>query len=187
VKQQVLRGRIKMGLFRNNSALLIVDMINDFVEETGALPVPGAKEIVPSIAELAREAREIGAPVIYVNDSHDPDDAEFDIWGPHAVTGTEGTEVAKGLEPQNGDYVLTKKRFSAFFKTELEELLQRLGVEHLIITGTVTNICIFATALDAIIRGYSVSVVEAGVAALDEEDHRFALKQIEKVFGGEVA
>ncbi len=161
-------------------------MINDFVEEAGALSVPGAKEIVSSIAELAREAREIGAPVIYINDSHDPDDAEFETWAPHAIAGTEGAGVAQGLEPQNGDYVLTKKRFSAFFETELEEILRRLGVEHLIITGTVTNICIFATALDAIIRGYSVTVIEEGVAALNEEDHRFALKQIEQVFGGEV-
>ena len=175
-----------MGAFRDKSALLIVDMINDFVEETGALSVPGAKEIVSRIAELAREAHEIGVPVIYVSDSHDPDDAEFEIWGPHAITGTEGADVAQGLEPQNGDYVLRKKRFSAFFETELEEILQRLGIEHLIITGTVTNICIFATALDAIIRGYSVTVIEEGVAALNDEDHRFALRQIEKVFGGEV-
>jgi nicotinamidase/pyrazinamidase len=175
-----------MGVFREKSALLVVDMLNDFVEEKGALSVPGAKGIVSSIAELAREAREIGVPVIYINDSHDPDDAEFEMWGPHAITGTKGAQVVKGLEPRSGDHVLAKKRFSAFFGTELEEILKKLGVEHVVITGTVTNICIFATALDAIIRGYAVTVVEEGVAALDEEDHRFALKQIEQVFGGEV-
>ena len=175
-----------MGIFKEKSALLIVDMINDFVEEEGALSVPGAKEIMSSIAGLAGEARGAGIPVIYINDSHDPDDEEFKIWSPHAITGTEGAEVAQGLEPQKGDHVLTKKRFSAFFKTELEDRLKELGVEHVVITGTVTNICIFATALDAIIRGYSVTVVEEGVAALSEEDHRFALKQIEQVFGGEV-
>jgi nicotinamidase/pyrazinamidase len=175
-----------MGAFRDKSALLIVDMINDFVEETGALSVPGANEIIDTIAVIAREARELGAPVIYVNDSHDPHDTEFETWGPHAITGTEGASVAKGLEPHKGDYVLTKKRFSAFFETGLEKLLRSLGVEHLIITGTVTNICIFATALDAITRGYSVTVIEEGVTALNEEDHRFALKQIEQVFGGEV-
>ena len=175
-----------MVAFREKSALLIVDMINDFVEEEGALSVPGAKEIVSSIAELASEARELDVPVIYINDSHEPDDAEFKKWTPHAIAGTAGANIAQGLEPQNGDYVLIKKRFSAFFRTELDEMLVQLGVEHVVITGTVTNICIFATALEAIMRGYSVTVVEEGVAALDEEDHRYALKQIGQVFGGEV-
>jgi len=175
-----------MGAFREKSALLIADMIKDFVDEDGALSVPAAKEIVSRIAELASEARELKAPVIYINDSHDPDDPEFEIWPPHALTGTDGTEVVSGLEPQEGDYVLAKKKYSAFFETGLDELLRKLGVKHIVITGTVTNICVYATALDAMMRGYSVTVVEGGVAALNEEDQRFALRQIEQVFGGEV-
>ena len=175
-----------MGTYKEKSALLIVDMINDFVEEEGALSVPGAKEIASRIAELSGEAREKRVPVIYVNDSHDPDDAEFEKWAPHAITGTAGADIAQELEPQHGDYVVTKNRFSAFYETELDEILKKLGIEHLVITGTVTNICIFATSLDALIRGYDVTVVGGGVAALNEEDHQFALRQIEQVFGGEV-
>lgn len=175
-----------MSVFTESSALIIVDMIHDFVKPSGSLTVPDALGIVDHIAELAGEARESGVPVIFVNDSHDPDDVEFEKWPPHAVKGTEGANVIEELEPRPGDHVVTKTRFSGFFKTELGDLLEKLGVDHLVITGTVTNICVLATALDAVMRDYTVTVPRNGVAALSDEEHRFALLHIEKVLGGEV-
>lgn len=175
-----------MDLFRDDSALLVVDMVRDFAHPQGALPVPDAVEIIDDIAELAGEARGKGIPVIYANDAHEPDDEEFEKWPPHAVSGTPGAEVVEELEPHPEDHVVEKKRFSAFFDTELDSLLRGLDVGHLVITGTVTNICVLATALDATMRGYEVTVPRFAVAGLDSEDHEYALKQIDQVLGGEV-
>lgn len=173
-------------MFRKDSALLIADMIVDFVDPSGKLYVPGIQKIVPSLAALAEEARSLGVPVIYVNDAHEPDDDEFDQWPEHAVKGTRGTEVIEELEPLPGDHVLEKKRYSAFFNTGLAELLESLGVRHLVITGTVTNICVFVSAIEALMRGYSVTVPREAVHALSDSDQELALDQIERVFGGEV-
>jgi nicotinamidase/pyrazinamidase len=175
-----------MGVFSEESCLLIADMIYDFVDPEGKLYVPGIEVIVPKIAELITEARSVGAPVIYVNDSHDPDDEEFKQWGPHAIAGTPGTDVVGDLVPLRGDYVLDKKRYSAFYGTELDELLRKLKVEHLVVTGTVTNICVMVSAIEALMRGYRVTVPAYAVHALSDKDQEFALDQIERVFGGEV-
>ncbi|HID11347.1 MAG TPA: cysteine hydrolase, partial [Candidatus Latescibacteria bacterium] len=92
-----------------------------------------------------------------------------------------GAEVVQELAPQDGDLVIPKVSYSGFFRTDLEDRLRELGVEKLIITGCVTNICVLYTAVDALMRGYEVEVPEDCVAALDEEDGRFALKQIREV------
>jgi nicotinamidase/pyrazinamidase len=175
-----------MSVFTDESGLLIADMIYDFVDPNGKLYIPGIEVIVPKIAELITEARAVGAPVIYVNDSHDPDDEEFKQWGPHAIAGTPGTDVVKDLVPLRGDYVLDKKRYSAFYGTELDELLRKLKVKHLVVTGTVTNICVMVSAIEALMRGYRVTVPAYAVHALSDEDQETALDQIERVFGGEV-
>ncbi|MDD5748497.1 MAG: cysteine hydrolase [Actinomycetota bacterium] len=175
-----------MEIFRDNSALLIVDMIKDFADPEGKLFVSDAKQTVSYIASLISEARKRGITVIYVNDSHDSDDEEFKKWGVHAVEGTWGSKVIDELSPANSDYVLEKKRFSAFFSTKLEELMKKLGVKHIVLVGTVTNICIFVSAVDAIMRGYEVTVPRKGVSALNNEDNEFALDQLSRVFGADV-
>jgi nicotinamidase/pyrazinamidase len=175
-----------MGVFTEHSALVIADMINDFVEPEGKLYVPGIEEIVPNIAILITEARESGVPVIFVDDAHDPDDKEFQQWGEHAVAGTPGSKVVYALAPASGDYVLEKKRYSVFFETEVDELLAKLGIDHLVITGTVTNICVLVSSIEGLMRGYKVTVPRNAVKALNEEDGNWALDQIERVFGGRV-
>lgn len=175
-----------MSIYTDSSALLIIDMVNDFADPDGALFVPSAREIISRVADLARMARKRGLPVLHVKDTHEPDDQEFENWPPHAVEGTWGARVIEQLEPSESDYVVEKKRFSAFFETGLDGLLEDLGVSHLVLTGTVTNICILATAIDALMRGYEVTVPSDAVAGLEEEHHRSALEQIHEVLGGEV-
>jgi len=175
-----------MSVFKEDSALVIADMIYDFVDADGKLYVPGIEEILPFLASLINEARGLGVPVIYVNDAHDPDDAEFRLWGEHAVAGTLGTKVVPEIAPIEGDYVLDKKRYSVFYNTGIEDLLARLGVKHLVITGTVTNICVLVSAIEGLMRGYAVTVPRKAVKALIEADGDFALDQIERVFGGKV-
>lgn len=162
-------------------ALLIVDMLNDFVQKGAPLEVPAARGIVDNIRERLQEARRQGMPVIYICDAHAPDDEEFEIWPVHAVRGTEGAQVVSELAPQPGELVIPKTRYSGFFQTNLEEELHRRGVTGLILTGVVTNICILYTAADAISRGYRVQVPENCVTALSPEDHQWAMKQMKTV------
>jgi len=165
----------------SKQALVIIDMLRDFVLPGAPLEVPQARHIVPNIKRQIDEARKKGIPVIYLCDRHRPDDVEFKVWPPHAVENSEGAEIIDELKPQEGDYVVPKISYSAFYKTELEELLKKLKIDELIITGVVTNICVLYTAMDALARGYKVEVPEDSVAALNQEDHKFAIRQIKEV------
>mgnify|MGYP006307378433 CR=1 FL=1 len=110
------------------TAVLIIDMIKDFV--TGEFENERAKEIVPNIQEVLEAAREKDKPVIYVTDAHPEGDEEFSIWGEHAKAGTEGSEVIPELEPMEGEPRLDKTKYSAFFETGLDEVLEEKGVIH---------------------------------------------------------
>lgn len=167
-------------------ALLIIDMLNDFIRENGALPVPGAEKIVPSIKSLLSAFREREQPVIYICDSHQPDDAEFEVWGSHAVKGTWGSEVIEELRPESSELVIYKRRFSGFFGTDLDLTLREKKVEEVVVTGVLTNICVLYTASDAYQRGYRVVVPSDCVAAADPEMHKFALRQLKEVVGAKI-
>lgn len=166
-------------------ALLIIDMLNDFVRPGAPLEVPRARGIVPELQRRLAEARERGDEVIYVCDSHAPEDREFSRmgWPPHAVRGTEGAQVIAELAPLPGEPVVRKTTYSAFQASALEGVLRSLQIKELILAGCVTNICIFYTAADAVMRGYRVRVPVAAVAPLEEQEGEFALQQMEKVLG----
>ena len=164
-----------------HKALLIVDMLKDFIDEGAPLQVPAGRWIVENIAGEIRYAREKGRPIIYLCDRHAADDPEFDYWPAHAVKGTPGAEVIDTLAPQPGDHVVEKTSYSGFFKSILEALLDELEIDEVLICGVLTNICVLYTAVDALQRGIRVIVPETCVAGLNEEDHKFALRQINEV------
>jgi nicotinamidase/pyrazinamidase len=176
-----------MGMFDSKTALVIADMIRDFVDKSGKLYVPGIEEIVPEISSLIDQAHEAGAPVIFVNDAHDPDDIEFRQWGEHAIAGSAGAQVVPLLGPAKGDHVLSKKKYTVFYETGLQDLLEKMVIEHVVITGTVTNICVMVSAIEALMMGFKVTVPRKAVKGLNEADHNFALVQLERVFGAEIA
>lgn len=169
-------------------ALLLVDMLVDFVEPEGALRVPDTAAILPRLQQEVEDARRRGEPVIYACDAHQPDDPEFSRmgWPPHAVRGTRGARIVEALKPGPYDPVIEKTTYSAFHESRLEQVLRERTVDTLRFTGCVTNICVLYTAADAAMRGYSVEVVEDAVAGLDPADHRWALRQISAVLGGRV-
>ena len=162
-------------------ALLVIDMLNDFVREGAPLQVPRAAEIVPNIVREIEKARKGSYPVLYVCDRHEKEDPEFEVWPPHAVKGTTGAEVIGELSPGPDDYVIAKKSYSGFFETDLAKILGDLDIGVLILTGVCSEICVLYTAADAYMRGYRVEVPEGTTKGLTEEDHRFALKQIRDV------
>ncbi len=172
--------------FKPSSALLVIDMLNDFIKQDGTLVVPGAERIIPKVLEILDEARRAAVPVIYVADAHLPDDSEFEVWPSHALQDEWGGEVIEELAPLKGDFVIRKRRYSAFFGTDLDLLLRERGMRHLYLTGVLTNICIYATALDAGMRGYGVSVFRDGVASLSVETDRFVFSQLTEVLRAEL-
>lgn len=165
-------------------ALLVIDMLRDFVAEEGSLYCgPVASALVGPVAAEIEAARAAGAPVVYVCDRHLPDDPEFAMFPPHCVAGSPGAQVVPAVAPRPGDRVIPKRRFSGFFGTDLDLTLRELGVERLRLVGVCTNICVLYTAADGRMRGYEVEVPRDGVASFDAGAHEWALQQMEKVLG----
>ncbi len=158
-----------------------MDMLNDFL--TGELKCERAVRIVPDLQRLLTGARAAGVPVIYSRDAHLATDFELRIWGEHAMAGTSGAEVIPELEPEDGDYDVTKRTYSAFHDTGMDQLLRSLGIETLVLTGVHTHICGLHTAADALFHGYQIIVVTDGVSAFTAEDQEYGLQYLEKVFG----
>jgi len=168
-------------------ALVVVDMIEDFVHEAGALYCgPSMATIVPVIQRELERARSAGEPVVYLTDEHLPDDAEFAQFPPHALKGTPGARIVPELAPRAGDLVIRKRRFSGFFGTDLDITLRERGVDTLRLVGDCTNICVLYTAADARNLGYAVEVVRDGVTSFDLEAHADALRELEKTLGATI-
>ena len=164
-------------------ALLVIDMLNDFVKKGGTLVVPKAEEKLSLFRKRIQIAREKQELVVYVCDSHRPDDPEFSIWPPHCVLNSWGAEIVEEIKPEPQDYIVRKRRYSAFYGTDLDLFLRENQVTNLILTGLVTNICVMGTAADAASRGYKIEVERNLVIGLNEEMHQFALRQMQEVYG----
>ena len=157
-----------------NVAVIVVDMLNDFV--TGALGCDRAKAIVPATAELLDAARKAGVPVIFSNDAHIAGiDRELKLWGDHAIAGTKGAEVIPELKLSDKDYVVPKRRYSGFFQTDLDILLKELGVKTVIMTGLHAHMCVRHTSADAYCLGYDVIVAKEATHSFTQEDYENGL------------
>ncbi len=151
--------------------LVVLDMINDHLTPGLPLHVSRALEIVPALKQRLAQARGAGIPIIYACDSHQPDDPDYESWPMHALDGTEGAAVWPDLAPEPGDRIVKKPTYSAFFRSDLGAVLEGLGADQIILTGCATELGIKATALDALQRGYVVTIPpdsQAGVSALAE-------------------
>ena len=165
-------------------AILVVDMLNDFV--TGSLTCDRAKAIVPATAQLLDAARAAGIPVIFCNDAHRPGiDRELLIWGDHAIIGTEGAEVIPELKLSDKDYVVPKRRYSGFFQTDLDILLKELGVKTVIMTGLHAHMCVRHTSADAFCLGYDVVVAKEATDSFTEEDYLGGLAYLKTCYGAD--
>jgi len=133
-------------------AVIIVDMVKDNVDLDSpyALGEEGRK-IIPNLQHLAAFAREKKFPVVFANDSYLETDFIFKgRMKPHAIQGTPGAEVIEELKPQDSDIVLPKRRFSAFFRTDLDFTLRGLGVDTIAVGGITTEICVSMTVFDGL-------------------------------------
>ncbi len=172
-------------------ALLIVDVQHDFVDEDGAVPCQDAPRVVSRIKELSVEARRSGIPIIYTREVHRPQKVDFgrELDGNealHCVEGTRGAEIVEELAPKESDYVINKRRYSAFFGTDLAILLKGLAVDTLVITGVATDVCVYLTAMDAHQFDFTVRIPKDCVAGSSREAHEAALAAVERLQKGSV-
>ena len=169
-------------------ALIIVDMLNDFIDKNGALFCgETAREIVPFVKDKLETFRKQGDVVIYLQDAHDEDDREFEKFPKHCVAGSWGSSIIDELRPLPDDKVIPKKRYSGFYGTDLEAVLKKAAVEDIEVVGVCTSICVMDTVGGLANRDYSISVPVKGVADFDPEFHQFALKRMKQLYGAEVS
>lgn len=167
-------------------ALLIIDMLKDFLEKEGNLCIGDTEQIRQNVVSRLKEWREKGDPVFFIMDRHLPHDAEFKMFPPHCLEGEWGGELVAELAPRKEDYLIPKRRYSAFFGTDLDLTLRELGIRELELAGVCTQICVLYTAADARMRQYEVTVRKDCVASFDDEAHAFALKEMERTLGVKV-
>jgi nicotinamidase/pyrazinamidase len=169
------------------TALIVADMLNDFLDPGGSLYVgPQAREIIPFVARKIAEFRRRGQVVIFVCDAHAPDDREFRFFPAHAVKGSWGARIIPELPPAPGDYQVEKTRYSAFAHTNLDDILRQAQVEAVHVVGVMTSICVLETVKELFDRDLPGLVYRDGVADSDPEAHTFALKQMQRVLGAKV-
>ena len=181
------QGEFAAGTTMPKKALIIVDMLKDFIEENGSLYCgERARGIISFINKTLDNMRKEGAVIIFVADSHQENDLEFERFPKHCLEGTEGAEIIDSLKVEPTDYIVRKRRFSTFYDTNMEEILKHEGIDEAYIVGVCTSICVMETARDLRDRDYKVYVLRQGVADFDEQAHEFALKRMEKILGAEI-
>ena len=179
-----LKYKNEIKLQPNNSALIIVDMQNDFIKEGGSLVVPAAKETISNIQFLINSFRKSGSYVVYTQDTHFEGDKEWEIWPEHCKKDSWGWQIVEELKPQSNDMIFQKNRYDGFYGTSLEHYLRLWGIENLVITGTVSNICVAHTAGSAGLRWYHIVVAADGISAQTEFDQALTLRQISFLYNG---
>ena len=168
------------------TALVVVDMQNDFVKEGGSLLVPDAESTIPAIQALLALARESGMKVVFTQDTHTDGDPEWEIWPEHVREGSWGWRIVDELAPREDETVIRKIRYDAFYGTHLDHFLRLWDVDTLVICGTVANICVHYTAASAALRWYSVVIPKDAISALDPFDLESSLRQTAFLFNGSI-
>ncbi len=174
------------------TALVIVDMVNDFVD--GVLANPAAKSIVGPIALSAERARARGDWVVfYANDAHLLTDVELRVFPPHAMAQTTGAAVIDDLCPGPHDVVITKRFYSPFTETNFETELRARQVGRLVVVGQHTDCCVRHTCYDAFVRGYELVVCPDGTTVFEpgstealESRQRHALEYLGMYYGAQL-
>lgn len=170
---------------RHQVALLLVDVINAFFHDDGIFHYPAAAEVLPALGQLLGAAREGGRLVVHARESHYPGLADLEgIKLPeHCLAGGLDAEFAAGFEPRDTEVEVRKRRFSAFFGTDLSLILHEQRVQQLVIAGVKTNVCIRATVQDAFAYGFEPILARGAVNSNRPHLHDAVLEDVELYFG----
>lgn len=160
-----------------NAAVVIIDMLEDSFNKEHRNPVyPFALEIVPRINRLTEFARGKGMPVIFSMDSFLPGDFIFKgKMREHSIRGTKGADVYNGLVQKEGDLYSPKRRFSCFFKTDLDQTLRLYKIDTVILVGINSHWCVLSSALDALANDFHAYIIEDCCASYNREIHETSM------------
>ena len=165
------------------TALVVIDVQKGEVlpQDSGIPIMPGGEERHDRIRAIVAAAREAGVPVIFIQEVHKRTLVDFgrELDGSETIHGLEGdltTELADGLDPRPDEYLIRKRRYSAFFATELELVLKSYGVETLILLGALTDVCVHYTFADAHQHDYHCRVVTDCVGGSSLPAHEASLR-----------
>jgi nicotinamidase-related amidase len=181
----------RLKLRTRKACLLVIDMQNDFLEESGADFFHNAADIVPNVRSIVVACRKARIPVIFTGHRHDNPAVDGGMtaeWWPEIKSGRSlaggswGAEVSERIGPQKGERIVWKHRYSAFYNTDLEIVLKGLGVTDIIITGILTNVCCETTARDAFMRDFRVFIVADATASTEPDLHLGSLKNLAYAF-----
>lgn len=158
-------------------AIIVVDMLKDSLKESPRNPIfQEVTAILPNLQRLLEEGRKRGIPIVFACDSFMEGDFIFKgKMKVRSLRGTKGSEVADELKPEPTDIILPKRRFSAFFKTDLDMTLRVLGADTIVVTGITTEVCVLMTAMDGLCNDFSVIILEDCCAGRNRETHHGCL------------
>jgi len=160
-----------------NQCLIVIDMLNDFLERWD---LESSHSLIANTNNLISEFRSANCPVLWVRQAYRTDlsDAFLEMRDHNisiTIEGTRGAEIHSDLERHSADIVITKKRYSAFFGTELDSILNQFELEGITLAGVNTHACIRTTAIDAYQRDIRVTIAEDCVGSSDEKHGRLSL------------
>ncbi|MHC1624740.1 MAG: cysteine hydrolase family protein [Methermicoccaceae archaeon] len=173
-------------LERKGTMLLVVDMQNDFCTPEGTLYNKPSADIIEPISNLLNGARKGDITIGYTQDWHKKDDVHFKQWSPHCIMHTWGSEIVNELAPLEHEYVFKKEGYSPFHDTDIERRLHENNIHTIIVCGTLANICVLHTVVDALQYHFDVVVPRECTAALNEYDYNYALHHMGDVMGATV-
>jgi nicotinamidase-related amidase len=195
-----------MGSNIARSALIIVDMQNDFLHPEGSfahiaqqhpeamIDMPFLVGTIPPVGRLATAFRAAGRPVVYVAHvlKRDYSDAAFPFWRlglepgggnrTHCVEGTWGAEIVDELKPHEGEHVVVKKSFGGFYETPLDTILRNAEVNTCVVAGVTTCVCVSNTVRGGVEHNYRMILVSDAVAEVSRETHEGELKTMGRIF-----
>ncbi len=170
----------------DNTAVILVDLINDFNFPGGDKLLKNTKEILPNIIELKQYAAANNLPVIYVNDHYGLWQADFNKIITKC-TNKNSKEIIDKIKPNDKDYFLIKPQHSAFFQTPLQSLLTELNTHQLILAGIAGDICILFTAKDAYMYQMRLHIPKNCMASEEKEGNNYALYLMQSVMKANIA
>lgn len=189
--------KLRNVIISMKKALISIDYTVDFVADEGKLTagVP-AQAISERITQVTQEAFERGDYIFFAIDRHEENDTfhpESRLFPPHNLIGSKGRELFGPLATFYEQYKdhervrwMDKRHYSAFSGTDLDIRLRERGIDTIILTGVLSDICVLHTAIDAYNKGYHIEVVSSAIAALTEESHQFALNHLRHVLGANI-
>lgn len=184
-------------LEKKRTALIVIDMQNDFCHPDGTTGKTDRKnvqpviEMTPRLKDLLQKIRAMGVTVIHVKTEHSKDTNAptwIERYRRHSIqqgcqVGTWGAEIIDDLKPLATEKVVVKHRFSAFIDTDLDLILRSMGIENILMTGTMTHVCVESTARDGFMLDYRTITVSDCASEGSEEAHTSSLKTLDFFFG----